>query len=184
VPAAIIDYWQYWEAVRLYAPAECVRTTQDFMQLVDGILLGSNKDSKKKLKKYWGMSPVIDDSDFASALSMQGVGSWQGRVWDSDVGDSTFEYYCGNITSDKVLRTTSKGLENKLRKLIEAEGSLTVTDSLVNRMVNWIGFLDQAIVQQCKRGEKDLADCVGTQNASFWQQDSLAQSEWRSWTWQ
>jgi hypothetical protein len=184
VPAAIIDYWQYWEAVRLYGPAECVRTTQDFMQLVDGILLGKKNKLKKKLKKAWGLSHVTDDTDFAAALSMAGVGSWQGKVWDSDVGDPTFSYFCGNITSDKLLQPKNRVLEAKVRKLIKKEGSLSVTDSLVTRMVNWIGFIQNEIVQPCHHGKKSQDACVGPHNESFWKQDSVAQSEWRSWTWQ
>lgn len=184
VPAVIIDYWQYWEAVRLYAPAECVQQTQDFMQLIDGILLGTKNKWKKKLKHVFGMGHVTDNADFASAISMTGVGSWQGKVWDPSIGDPTFAYYCGNITSDKPIHPRSRGLEVKVRKLIKKEGSLKPTDQLITRMVNWIGFLNTQVVQQCKNGKKTQQDCVGTTNASFWQQDDLAQSEWRSWTWQ
>jgi hypothetical protein len=57
VTEAIVDYWQYYEPIRVYGPPDCVATHQKLTHVVDNVLIGKKDDSKaiQRLKDVFGL---------------------------------------------------------------------------------------------------------------------------------
>jgi hypothetical protein len=184
VPEAIIDYWQYWEAIRIYGPKECIKTTQQFVQLVDGIVLGHLTEPKlaSLLKKTFGFGNLISNEDFAAIVTTTGIGRWQGRNWDPKVNYPGFDIYCSNITSNNLLYPTTTKQRQRVEFLIDmATPFVPEKDILVNRTLNWIGYLTESFKTPCDF----LTDaCYQRKDKTFWEQSDQDSWIWRSWTWQ
>jgi hypothetical protein len=186
VPQAIIDYWAYWEAIRLYGPKKCIHTTQQFVQILDGILIDQKDDTglTTNLKTVFGLGNITWDKDFASTLANNGIGGWQGRNWDPEASDPSFANYCANITSDKLLYSGAESLHDSVEEIIEASERLEPTKTLVTSMLNWIGYVNSTLVQPCASRNSTQDSCYATTNATFYGQTDLDQAPWKSWTWQ
>ena len=180
VTAAIWDYWQYYEPIRVYGPARCIEITQKIINVVDNILIGVN-DTKTTavLKGAWGLPNVTNDDDFASLLSL-GVEGWQARNWDPEISAPWFERYCEAITSDSLAAPVPNSLKSTIRYLLEEGGYKSEIDYLTTPMLNWINWLTANVVNGC-RGNQDK--CFGSRNAEFYAQDDISQ-DWRSWPYQ
>ncbi|QDS70390.1 hypothetical protein FKW77_009275 [Venturia effusa] len=180
VPEAIIDYWQYWLGPLNYGPPDCMATTQDFFQVVDGILIGKN-DTKltSRLKTAFLLPNVTYDNDFAAVLSNYGIGQWQGRNWDPAVGSPAFDYYCGNITNDTVIYPELASSREELLNLTEISGYDDIDDTFITRMINFIGYTNATTA--CSRSQDA---CFSTHNSTYYQQDGLSTQSWRSWGYQ
>ncbi|RDI79857.1 Proteasome subunit beta type-3 [Venturia inaequalis] len=182
VPEAIIDYWQYWLGPLNYGPPDCMNTTQNFAEVIDGILIGKN-DTKlaSRLKTAFLLPNVTYDDDFANVLSDLGIGQWQSRNWDPAVGDPSFDNYCGNITNNTVLYPKLETSRQELLNLTEISGYEDVDDSFITRMINFIGYLDA--LTGCSRNPDPCF--YNTHNTTYYQQDSISTTQdWRSWGYQ
>lgn len=180
VVEAIIDYWQYYLGALNYGPKDCMAATQDFTQVIDGILIGKN-DTKltSRLKNAFLLPNVTHDNDFASVLSY-GISYWQGKNWDPNVSSRSFDYYCANITKDTVLYPQLESSREELRNLTEISGLNHTDDKFITRMINYIGWTN-VTTSWCKR-EQD--SCFSASNVTFYQQDSYSTQSWRSWGYQ
>ncbi|KAF4982773.1 hypothetical protein FZEAL_1674 [Fusarium zealandicum] len=139
VTEAIVDYWEYYEAARLFGPGECANTTQKLTHVVDKILLGKDKDRKKQLKSAFGLEELRDD-DFASAIS-RGISGLQSTNWDPEEDVADFGLYCASISSDHVLFASTRHLIPTVQDLLCAAGYKHELEPLTNRMINYIGYV-------------------------------------------
>ncbi|MCJ1287163.1 hypothetical protein MMC26_006511 [Xylographa opegraphella] len=181
VVKAIYDYWEYYEPVRQYGPAECITTTQSVMHVVDTILL-NHTSLTGQLKNTFLMPNVTYNNDFASVLGA-GVGGWQSRNWDPAVNDPSFSEYCGNVSSDAVLYPATVSMNASIHALLSATGYAEQAKTLVPRMMNYIGWLNVTEVAPCAASGQTQDDCFSTHIPEFYKQDDLSQS-WRSWPYQ
>jgi hypothetical protein len=84
VPEAIYDYWQYYEAARLFAPSDCVVNTQKLTHMVDNILIGkAETEYVPRLKAAFGLGNLTLNDDFANTISF-GIAGLQGLNWYAD----------------------------------------------------------------------------------------------------
>ena len=186
VTNAIVDYWEYWEAIRLYGPKDCIKFQQDLVELADDILL----DPKKRhlipaLKDVFGLSNVTHDADFAATLTEFGIGAWQGRNWDPAVSSTTFERYCNIVATKDVIFPTTEASRPAVNKLLEDAYTKDISGTEVNQLLNFIGWANFTMVQPCKRIFGDDQDsCFGSYDDEVWRQDGLDQQGWRSWIYQ
>lgn len=182
VPEAIVDYWEYWEAIRLYGPKKCVETSQRFVELIDGVLLQGLIRTSSLLKRTFGFPDTISDADFAAITTMTGVGRWQSRNWDPEVSSDAFDQYCKNVTTDEVIYPTSAVRRQNVELFVGTVFPfLPGRETFVNQTLNWIGFLNDEYRDSCDF----LADqCYVPQNDSFWKKDGVGSWPWRSWTYQ
>ncbi|KAK8030388.1 extracellular serine carboxypeptidase [Apiospora arundinis] len=186
VTEAIWDYWKYFEAAAKFAPAGCAETTQKMTNVVDNILLAKMKDTKLvgQIKQVFGLPNVTADADFASAIN-QGIYSLQSYNWDPKESEDTFFVYCANVTSDSVLYPATEPLRERVVELIEAGGWGNESETLTNRMLNYIGYVRGETVATCENEDQD--QCFATANGAVGGEDftafDLAQ-QWRSWPWQ
>jgi Serine carboxypeptidase S28 len=183
VTKAIYDYWQYYEPIREYGPPDCVATTQHLTDAVDNILIGhANSSLVSDLKNAFNLGNVTYNNDFAYVLSF-GISGWQGRNWDPAVNDLSFSQYCDNITSDEVLYPETSILASSVYRLLSAANHGDLSDALISRMLNWIGYVNATQVTTCAERNQTQDQCFSTHNQTYYNQDDLSQT-WRSWPYQ
>lgn len=180
VTEAIYDYWEYFEAHRLFGPQECMNVSQKLTHIVDNILIGQKgTDYPQKLKNAFGVGTLTHDQDFASLLA-NGLRTFQNTNWDPKVNDFSFKEFCSNITSNSNEYAMAISLTDAVRELIVAGGYEDEADVLMTPMLNYIGWINETHVSSCK---KTADECFGSFNSTFYQQDDITQ-EWRSWPYQ
>jgi Serine carboxypeptidase S28 len=167
VTEAIYDYWQYYQPIIEYGPAKCVTTQQKLIAVMDGILSKNQTSLTRSLKTAFGMQDLTYDDDFAGVISDVLYGSgmigWQGRNWDPALNSPDFDYYCANITSDKIQWPGTEDLKSNATTLIEESGWGNESRALITPMLNFIGYLNNSYVASC---ESTLDECYGSHNAS------------------
>ncbi|KAI0471056.1 peptidase S28 [Xylariaceae sp. FL0804] len=180
VPEAIWDYWQYYEAAAVFGPPECVETTQKLTHVIDNILIGKQgTEYVAQLKEAFGLPNVTHDTDFASALT-GGISGLQSYNWDPSQSSDSFFVYCSNVSSDSVLFPATEARRASVRELISVGGYKDELDTLTNRMLNYIGYVNETSVSLCT-GSQD--GCYSTYDESFYEQTDISQT-WRSWPYQ
>jgi hypothetical protein len=179
---ALYDYWQYYQPIVQYGPQTCIKNLQYLTNVVDHILLEpQNKDLIPTLKKAFGLEGLNHDEDFASALSFS-TGYWQERNWDPAVNSPVFHQFCEKLSSNEMLYPATAGLKPTVQKLFEAANYSSQAAELMNPMLNYIGFVNETVVQQCP-APSTLNDCYSNYNFSYYAQDDINQS-WRTWPYQ
>lgn len=183
VTEAIYDFWEYYSPVAQYGPTDCIITTQKLTNVVDNILINkaSNTTLVNNLKSAFGLGDLTYTNDFVNVLS-DGVGGWQGKNWDPEVDDPSFNLYCGNISSNETLYPDKSGLTSTVEDLI-VNGGYGEETYLVNRMLNYIGWITTTQVEPCIGGGESADECFSTHNQTFYSQDDITQT-WRSWPYQ
>lgn len=184
VTEAIYDYWQYYEAARIYAPHDCVTATQKLTNVVDNILIGKNDtDYPQQLKAAFGLGNVTRSDDFANAIS-QGIAGLQSTNWDPAENSTDFGLYCGNVSSADVLYPGLEGIRAEVRDLVVAGGYADEVDLITNQMLNYIGYVNTSVVAPCQERNATQDACFTNYNATFYEQDDLDQGSWRAWPYQ
>ncbi|CAF3638305.1 unnamed protein product [Fusarium graminearum] len=183
VTEAIVDYWQYFEAARLFAPGDCAKVTQKLTHVVDNILLGDDKEEKKQLKIAFGLLGLRDD-DFVMTIS-QGIGGLQSNNWDPASDSSSFGLYCGSVSSDDILFASTRPLAPYVKKWLISAGYKKQLKYMTNRFLNYIGYI-RSNVESDKSGRcdgKTLDQCYsirGSMNDTKLDPNNMS----RQWTYQ
>ena len=183
VTKAIYDYWQYYEPVAEYGPPFAMATQKLFTNMVDNILIGKN-DPKltKQLKDLFGLGNVTHDADFANQLA-QGVGWWQSLNWDPKVSYPEFYQFCNNITSSDVLYPATESKRAMAHHIVE-QGGYTPNKTLVNQLLNYVGYINFTAVSLCDAEGLTQNQCFTNLNRTYYEQDGQDQAIWRSWSYQ
>ncbi|KAI1437447.1 peptidase S28 [Xylaria sp. CBS 124048] len=180
VPEAIWDYWKYFEAAATFGPQDCVHYTQKITDIIDKILIGKKGTPYVgQLKSLFGLPNVTVDGDFASTIN-GGIYGLQSLNWDPAVSDNEFFDYCDVVSSNTVMDNSTESLRESATELMKVAGYGDEVDSLINHLLNYIGFYAPNIAS-CTTEDQD--SCFGTNDPSFYAQDDLSQS-WRSWPYQ
>jgi hypothetical protein len=184
VPAAIVNFWKYFEAVRLFGPSKCVEETQDIVEFVDSILLdkGKARTLGGSLRDLFGFPNLTDDTAFAGAATIVGLGRWQSQNWDPELGTHAVTRYCGNITMSQQIYPRLAGRKDDLKRLQKLSGGDGMTDEKINKTLNYIGYLNLTVLAPCAAKGLTQQECF-TPNMTWLSQDNL-KAVWRSWAWQ
>ncbi|KAK0703085.1 serine carboxypeptidase S28-domain-containing protein [Lasiosphaeria miniovina] len=186
VTEAVYDYWEYYEAARLFGPPACVAATQKLTDVIDKLALGKPRDTDdgvvQRLKEAFGLGNVTRTDDFANALSF-GIAGLQSTNWDPTQSDPSFGLYCANVSSTAELYPDAPaGLEAEVRDLISTAGGYGgELDTLTAQMLNYIGYVNATMVGGCRSADQDI--CFTNFNATFYRQDDIKQT-WRAWPYQ
>ncbi|CAK7210229.1 hypothetical protein SCUCBS95973_000708 [Sporothrix curviconia] len=212
VTVAVYDYWQYYEAQRLFAPTACVHRTQELIHVADQILLAARDDSKgrgdahrdyigyadhvgqkplhgdgpaargRQLKEVFGLGSLTHDDDFAAVLS-DAMGGWQETNWDPTQADPGFDWYCGNVTADTLLYPDLEDRRSTVRSLLQAT-SYNTPDAVAVLEGPMLNYIGWVrATHPCKGPGQSQDQCFSNRNATFYRQDDSAQ-RWRSWSYQ
>jgi hypothetical protein len=184
VTEAIYDYWQYYDAARIYGPHECITATEKLTNIVDNILIGKNDtDYPQQLKSAFGLGNLSRSDDFANAIS-QGIAGLQSTNWDPAENSTDFGLYCNNVSSADALYPTLEGIRSEVRDLIVTGGYANEVDLLVNQMLNYIGYVNSTVVAPCQEKNATQDSCFTNYNTTFYEQHDLDSGSWRSWPYQ
>ncbi|RYP69583.1 hypothetical protein DL771_006020 [Monosporascus sp. 5C6A] len=179
VPAAIWDYWEYYEAARIFGPSACVETTQKVTDLVDQVLGSHDPGSIAQLKEVFGLGGLSHNTDFANVLS-RGISSLQGLNWDPAVSSNAFFEYCGNVSAYEALYPAMEERRALIEEFLIIAGYEHELEPLATRTLNYIGWLNLTIVSKC---DETQDECFTSYNTTFYEQDDLSQT-WRLWIYQ
>lgn len=184
VTEAIYDYWEYFEAARIYGPKDCIAATQKLTHVIDNILIGKNDTAyPDRLKSAFGLGNLSRTDDFANAIT-NGIYGLQDTNWDPAENSTDFGLYCNNVSSDALLYPSLEGLGSEIRDLIAAGGyGGAEADSLVNPMLNYIGWINDTVVAPCEKKNSTQDFCFTNYNSTFYEQDDISQT-WRAWPYQ
>ncbi|PPQ68264.1 hypothetical protein CVT26_006180 [Gymnopilus dilepis] len=163
VVEAILDFWQYFEPVRLFMPKNCSADVEAVIAHVDKTFSGKDATAIQALKENWGLGDMTHLDDVAGALR-NNLWDWQSLQPTSGPG-ATFFDFCDalEVKDGKVAPASGWGLDHAL----QAWGNFWKS-----------GYLTQVC------GKQDAETCLGTYNASqsFWTDTSVDNAN-RSWMW-
>ncbi|EGG03405.1 extracellular serine carboxypeptidase [Melampsora larici-populina 98AG31] len=174
---AQVDFWQYYEPIRIHAPETCIEPLIIITRSIDRILLSNDSMAIMSLKDLFGLANVTDHRDFVNVLASP-IGTWQERNWDPRISNHEFETYCDSLKrnpSPEPIKTFSTSL-SLLQRFFEVEENFPL-DSLLG----YSNYIKNSISSKCEKLDQD--ECFGTGNLTAHQIDSLDQT-WRSWMWQ
>ncbi|KAL8774583.1 MAG: hypothetical protein Q9209_000956 [Squamulea sp. 1 TL-2023] len=183
VTEAIWDFWRYYEPVREYGPPDCISTHTKLINVVDNILR-NNTEYTSQLKSAFRLEGITYDDDFAQVLSYP-IGGWQGRNWDPEINDPSFDDYCGNITNPSLINKATANSTAIVGQLLAAGGYSNYTSALTTPMLNFINYIEQTYVSPVLESDsnKTLDQTYSTHNQTYYALDDLSQT-WRSWPYQ
>lgn len=182
VTAAIWDYWEYFEAARLFAPTECVEATQTLTHFIDTILISkSSTDLPRRLKSMFGLANLSSDADFASTLT-GGISQLQNTNWDPSINSTEFGHYCANLTSPSLIHPSLAPLHPEAQSLLAAAGHPA---ALTTSLLNYIGYVNATAVSRCNTTTpgRTQDSCFGASNPDDHARSDTAQT-WRLWAYQ
>lgn len=183
VTQAIIDYWQYYEAARLFVPGDCVVNTQKLTHVIDNILIGQKETGYvQRLKDAFGLGKVTNSTDFASSIA-KGIEGLQGTNWDPAENDTTLGDYCDTITNTSLVYDGTASKKDEVLALLNAGGYAAEADTLTYPMLNYIGWINSTVVSSCAERGLTQDQCLTSYNTTYYQQTDLSQ-KWRSWPYQ
>ncbi|KAH9811132.1 extracellular serine carboxypeptidase [Melampsora americana] len=173
---AQVDFWQYYEPIRIHAPQDCIEPLIMITRSIDRILSSKDSNAIKSLKEAFGLSNVTDDRDFVNVLASP-IGSWQERNWDSKISTNEFEKYCNTLK-----RNDSNHEKNLPHSLSSLKRFFKLEENFpISSFLNYLRYIKENISQNCDKLNQD--ECFGTGNITLHQLDGLDQT-WRSWMWQ
>ncbi len=141
----------------------------------------ANDDPKyvSQLKEAFGLGGLTHKDDFANVIS-RGISTLQNLNWDPAVSDNSFFEYCANVSTGSVLYPATEERRASVDELLTVAGYGDALDSVTNRTLNYIGWLNLTTVSTCDRAQDE---CFTAHNSTFYAQDDLAQT-WRLWLYQ
>ncbi|KAK6375701.1 hypothetical protein LTS17_007523 [Exophiala oligosperma] len=183
VTEAIYDFWQYYEPVREYAPSDCIENHVKLTNILDTVLKQNDTKTVTQLKAGFGLETLTHNDDFANVASY-GIGGWQSRNWDPAVNVLDFHYYCGNITSNKVLWPSSNARASTASSLVEAGGWGNESKTLTTPLLNYMAWTNDSYGAATCDGTLD--ECYNSHNASapMYADKTLANYNSLSWSYQ
>ncbi|GAA5976385.1 hypothetical protein JCM11641_005997 [Rhodosporidiobolus odoratus] len=186
VTTAIVDFWEYYDPIRLNAPTDCISRLTNHTTLIDSLLSLHNSFITNSLKSFFGLPNVTRDDDFVNALAIP-LGSWQARNWDPKVGSHLFSAFCAAIEEDKPasalpdIPNVFEAVLDKLSHLLPA--SLTWPKdprSRYSAFSSYAAFIKEHIASACPEGMPQDA-CFGTE---VYDGTGLEDASWKSWSYQ
>jgi hypothetical protein len=183
VTEAIYDYWEYFVAAETYGPKDCITATQKLTNVIDNILIGKNgTDYPQRLKTAFGLGGITRSNDFANSIN-GGIYALQSTNWDPAENSTDYGLYCNNVSSADALYPGLEGIRTEVHDLIVAGGYADEVDSLLNKMLNYIGYVNSTVVAPCQKRNVSQDACFTNYNSTFYEQDDITQ-DWRSWPYQ
>jgi hypothetical protein len=99
VTHAQIDYWEYFDAIRQWAPEKCMRVMEETIEAIDeAIDVLEPIGLRKKFQGLFGLEGLEHVDDFGQVLA-SALDSWQGRNWDPK-GEWTTIDWCRSLYAD------------------------------------------------------------------------------------
>ena len=184
ITEAFVEFWQFYEPMRLFGPQDCISTDQKLVNILDNIMIGRNDSVlTRRLKGLFGVADLSHDDDFAIMVA-NGIAAWENLVWDPRADMDMFWEFCGNITvTDRLLYPQTAALRETAEEMIVLGGWQHELQTLINPMLNLVGYLNLTSVSPCIEKKQTIEQCLGHYNVTCYQQDDIHQT-WRTWPYQ
>ncbi|KAG6861573.1 hypothetical protein C0995_014869 [Termitomyces sp. Mi166 len=163
VVEAILNFWEYFEPIRLHMPANCSADVQAVIAHVDKTFTGKNATAIQALKETFGLGNMTHLDDVAGALR-NNLWDWQSLQPTTGPGGQFYQFCDRLEVKDGVSApVTGWGLDHALA----AWGSY---------------FKNTYYAHLCN--DMDSETCLGTYDPtqSYWTDTSI-DNAWRSWFW-
>ncbi|KAG6860254.1 hypothetical protein C0995_013704 [Termitomyces sp. Mi166 len=163
VVEAILDFWEYFEPVRLNMPKNCSADIQAVIAHVDQVFTGTNQTAIQALKNNFGLGNMTHLDDVAGALR-NNLWDWQSMQVYSGPGTQFYEFCDAlEVNNGQVASESGWGLDHAL----DAWGTY---------------WRETYYRELC--GTLDAEDCLGTYDGSqFYYTDTEVDNANRSWFW-
>ncbi|GAA5893938.1 hypothetical protein JCM6882_003133 [Rhodosporidiobolus microsporus] len=183
VTTAIVDYWEYYEPIRLNGPPECISRLINHTELIDSLLALKSPFVTSSLKSFFGLSNITLEEDFVNALALP-LGGYQGQNWDPLVGSHLFQAFCHAIEEDQPASSVL-ALPASLESALESLAHLFPhwpkdPRSRFAAFSSYAAFIKSTISAACPEGQSQDS-CFGTDDFGG---TGLEESSWRSWSYQ
>ncbi|KAJ3833081.1 serine carboxypeptidase S28-domain-containing protein [Lentinula raphanica] len=174
--AAIIN-WEYMDIIRRYADPTCSSHLQESIKTIDTIL--DHRVLSTPLKALFGVHGLKHDVDFVSLIESP-LGSWQAKVWDPEVGSTTFDEFCAALNKPPGHKNPDVMLleYGHPDRMVSVPGGLKVDFAIIN----YGAWIKKHIVSRCPEGFSH-EECFGTFDDEHYKDTSLSES-WRLWLFQ
>ncbi len=176
-----MDYWEYFEPIRVNAPGECMSLLTKHTAAIDSLLGLNNGPLTQALKNYFGLGGISRDEDFVNALTLP-LGAWQARNWDPQVSTDAFFDFCDRLVGDEddgepgVAERVWAGMEEALREYVRLP---SWPGRSFASFANYAAFVKDEIAAACP-DEADQDGCFG--NGEYASEDvSIRGAEWKAW---
>ncbi|KAJ6560457.1 serine carboxypeptidase S28-domain-containing protein [Mycena capillaripes] len=163
VVESIFDFWQYFEPIRLFMPANCSADVVRVMSHIDDVFTGSDQKAIQSIKDSFGMGDVTHLDDVAGALRHNLV-DWQSLLMSSGPG-ALFYNFCDALEVKDGVSAPAAGW------------------GLDHALGAWASYFSTTYLSLLC-GDDDPEDCLTSYNTSqpFWTDTSVDNSD-RSWDW-
>ena len=84
---------------------------------------------------------------------------------------------------DRQIYPKLSGRKGDLKRLKKLMGGDDMTEEMVNKTLNYIGYVNETALAPCAASGRTQQECF-TPNITRLTQDDLKASAWRSWAWQ
>ncbi|EIW59107.1 peptidase S28 [Trametes versicolor FP-101664 SS1] len=175
VTHAALELWEYAETIRRAADATCAQHLENSIKIIDALL--DVPVTKYPLKALFGLAKLRHDEDFVSLLQSP-IGGWQGKVWDPEVGSTSWDEFCTALDKSFVPWDAPEVLSYD-----EDAGLVAVTEELKVPLpvYNYAQYIKSNYVSRCPNGA--VEECFGTYDDAKYQGTDLSQT-WRLWMFQ
>lgn len=182
VTQAIYDYWEFYQSAGNYVGGDCEKNTAKLTDVMDTVLLGKTNgtDDVQKLKDLFGLGGITLDADFANLVSGGGIAYIISTNWDPAINSTGLGDYCDLISNRSVIDNNTESKREAAVELLKATGYEAEVDTLINPLLNYIGYVNITSVITCTKSQDD---CYTTNNKEYYAQDDIEQ-KWRSWPFQ
>ncbi|GLB34086.1 putative to MEROPS serine peptidase family S28 [Lyophyllum shimeji] len=163
VVEAILDFWQYWEPIRLNMPSNCSADVQAVINHIDTVFTSNNATAIQFIKESFGMGNLTHLDDVAGALR-NNLWDWQLLQPISGPG-AQFYKFCDALEVEDGQSAPAGGW------------------GLEHALAAWASyFKDTYYSHLC--GTASAEDCLGTYDvtSAYWSDISI-NNTWRSWFW-
>jgi len=164
------------EVIRAAADPKCSSHIQKSIETIDLIL--DQHRFAHPLKALFGLAGLEHDVDFVSLLESP-LDSWQSKVWDPEVGSTTFDDFCDALSKPfGKFQETAELPFNDPQRMVNVSDGFSVDFSIFN-YATWI---KSHVVTRCS-SNRTVEECFGTFNDTQYQETTLDQ-DWRLWQFQ
>ncbi|KAI0065737.1 peptidase S28 [Artomyces pyxidatus] len=164
VVESIVDFWGYFEPIRLFMPKNCSADVQAAIAHIDQVFASGNTAAISAIKNSFGMGDVVHPDDVTGSLR-ENLWDWQSLQPASGPG-ATFFQFCDALEVKNGVSAPASGWGAE--HAVAAWGDFWTTGGYLNLIC----------------GGDDAEDCLGSYNTSqsFWTDTSLNNAD-RSWMW-
>ncbi|KAK3686780.1 hypothetical protein LTR37_019459 [Vermiconidia calcicola] len=178
VTTAVNDFWQFYDTVRRYGPANCISVQQRLIDIANSILTSDNQSSIDEFKSGFGAQDVTSNNGLASVFSLELSADWSSdREWvpgrQSPIDSRSS--YCSDITSTHLPDSVSARQKATARSVIANGGWANETELLLPNILHWFGRITRYFQLLCP-SPKRLDECLSEQVPSPY--DWIQCTEW------